>query len=507
MSNFLKKFISYLGRGKIIILPTLFILLFLSFPLPASAQGFWGFVRDAILFLPTLLVATMLVVMLLLTQGIAFLMGALLDWVISPSFVSLSYTIPCPGPTYSATAPGAAANCNPIIGMGLDITQHFVNLLLVVILVYIALSIALRIGEHDAKKIFPKLIIIALLVNFAPVLCGLIVDASNIIMNYFLGPIKGGVSGVLTQVAPFADSVKKAIWGAGGEIANRMGVLALAGAMIFLNLGTALAFFLFAGLFIFRYVALWVLVILSPLAFVFWILPTTEKLWKMWWNNFIQWSIIGIPIAFFLYLALGSFSVLSTVFVANIEAPAIESAALGIFNQLFPFFIVIIFLALGFLIGLSTSAMGAEVIIKGGKAAGMVAGKRMGKGAWRTTKATGQQVISGYKGARAAGSGRARAVFQGAAVPALAAWAKAKAPYLAARAAGRGPIRATAAVPVAALRAVGKGTASVLGAMGVAAYAAALKKGGKGKAKAFCSTCGGATPAGATFCPHCGAVI
>lgn len=360
MSNFLKNFISYLERRKIILLSALCILLFLSFPLPAAAQGFWGFVRDAILFLPTLLVATMLVVMLLLTQGIAYLVGALLDWVISPGFVSLSYTVPCPGPSYT---PGPA-NCNPIIGIGLDITQHFVNLLLVVVLVFIALSIALRIGEDDAKKIlFRKFILIALLVNFAPVLCGLIVDASNITMNYFLGPIKGGVSGVLTQVAPFVDSVKKAIWGSGGEIANRLGVLAMGSSQIFLNLCIAFAFLLFTALFIFRYIMIWMLVILAPLAFVAWILPSTKKYWDMWWGQLIQWSIIGIPVAFFLYLALGSFSVLSVAFRANVEAPAIESATLGIFNQEFPFFVVIIFLFLGFLAALQISAVGTAGIM------------------------------------------------------------------------------------------------------------------------------------------------
>ena len=122
-----------------------------------------------------------------LTQGISYLMGLILDWVIGPNFINLSYTRPCTGIS-GTVGTSDPVNCNPIIGIGLSITQNFVNLLLVVILVYIALSIALRIGERNAQQFFVKLLIIALLVNFAPVLVGLIVDGSNIIMNYFLTP-------------------------------------------------------------------------------------------------------------------------------------------------------------------------------------------------------------------------------------------------------------------------------------------------------------------------------
>jgi len=308
-----------------------------------------GFVRDigfAILFaIPGLFIC----VAILATQGVAFITGAILDWVISPSFISLSYTIPCPPPDFTPGPP----NCNPVIGIGLSITQSFVNLILVVALVYVAFSIALRIDEKKAQSSLAKLIVVALLVNFMPVFCGLVIDAANIIMNYFLRQLQGGVSGVLTQISPYIETIWKAIWGAGGELPNKLGLLALGVVQIVLNISIIMAFLLFATLFIMRYIMLWLLVILAPLAFAASILPQSKKAWDSWWSQFICWSFIGVPLAFFLYLGITSFSVISESFRADLEAPGIEPEITGLFDEMFPFIITVAFLFLGFGIGLT----------------------------------------------------------------------------------------------------------------------------------------------------------
>ena len=348
-----------------------FIIFFLILFLPSPAFAFWTYLRDAILFLPTLLIAVFLGFAILATGAFTWLMSALLGWVISPGFVSLSYTRPCGG-----IAP--PANCNPIIEMGLNITQSFVNLALVVILVVIALSIALKLGEYGSKKIFVKLIIVALLVNFAPVLVGLIVDAANIVMHFFLDAIEEGAADIGAQVSDFGSGIAKAIFGAGGAITERLGLIMQGLTQIIVNVAMAIAFLLFGGLFLVRYVVLWTLTILSPLAFVFWILPATKKFWTMWWNQLIQWSVVGIPIAFFLYLALNSFSYLRSAFVGNLEMPGIEPATVGFFNNVFPFFVIIVFLYIGFTLGLQTGAMGASGVIGLTKKHGWAAAKWTG---------------------------------------------------------------------------------------------------------------------------------
>jgi len=152
-----KKFLLIAGTGF------LFLSLFLFWPNTASAS-WWDPLLNALLFIPTAIIAAFLVAALVISWGFAALTGIILDISISPSLISLSYTNP--------------AN-NPIIKQGLMVTQSFVNMLLVLGLIYIALCITLKMRETQAKKMLAKLIIVALLVNFAPVLCGLVVDASK----------------------------------------------------------------------------------------------------------------------------------------------------------------------------------------------------------------------------------------------------------------------------------------------------------------------------------------
>ncbi len=385
--NFYKNLIKILERKEIIVFVAILVLILLAFPSPALA--FWEKIVAALTAIPVLLIAILMLFLILLTGFFVWIVSAILEWIISPDFVSLSYTKPCPGPTYQPTTD---PTCNPIIGIGLDVTLHLVNLLLVAMLVYIALAIALRIGEHDAKKLFPKLIIVALLVNFAPVLVGLIVDAANILMNYFLSPLQGGISQVGNQLSVFWDSIVKSLGKVWSDLPAQLGLLGLGQTMIILNLFLVFVLGIFAGLFLVRYIAIWVLVILAPIAFAFWILPGTKKYWDMWWNQLIQWSFIGIPVAFFLYLGISSFSLLAgSLNAATIakSAGSIDAQTMGVFTQLFPFFVVCIFLVIGIMLSFQISAMGAGTVMKSTKALGKWAGKT-GAGAVRGIPAVGR---------------------------------------------------------------------------------------------------------------------
>jgi len=110
---------------------------------------------------------------LLISTLFVTIMCLILGWIISPAFISLRFTD------------------NAFVNAGLSITRGFSNLGFIVFLVAIGLATALRIEEYKAKKTLPLLIIVALLINFSPVLCGIIIDASNIVMNFFLEKITG----------------------------------------------------------------------------------------------------------------------------------------------------------------------------------------------------------------------------------------------------------------------------------------------------------------------------
>ncbi|MFH1656279.1 MAG: hypothetical protein ABH956_00710 [Candidatus Nealsonbacteria bacterium] len=288
----------------------------------------------------------------MVTLTFATLTSSLARWVLSDNFINISYTNPAD---------------NPIIATGLSVTQGFVNMTLVLVLVWIALATILRLDKYQDRKILVTFIIIALLVNFAPVICGLIVDAGNISMNFFLNALAGdnGETSVgANLVSKAKDSFDKeaaGLWeatsSAGTRDSTRAGLMEKVGkitALAIINFIMAIVYLLFALIFAVRYIAIWILVILSPLAFVSYILPATQKYFNIWWNQMIQWSLIGVTCMFFLYLGetLASQTDKLGYSVANLSTGA----------SIFIFVVPVAFLFIGLLFGLQTSAMGAGAL-------------------------------------------------------------------------------------------------------------------------------------------------
>ncbi len=297
--------------------------------------------------------------------------GAILSWVLSPNFINLPYTK------------------EGIVGIGWELVRDFTNMFFIIILVFIGLSTALRIRDYEAKKTLPLLIIIAILINFTPVICGAIIDAANIVMHFFLEKLtgtnpleaqlikewvtlKGGLEG-LTTLNPFYQI----------NPANQVSIVLEGLVLFWFNIIAAFIFFAFSFLFIVRYIAIWVLVILSPLAFFSYILPATRRVWTMWWNQFIQWATIGITGAFFLYLGLQSLTILSDTKIYSTPPPPnlglLEEAGINFINEMLPYGVAIAFLLLAFFMGLSTGAMGGSQILNLAKKGGAATAKWTGK--------------------------------------------------------------------------------------------------------------------------------
>jgi hypothetical protein len=246
----------------------------------------------------------------------AWIMGigqGALSWVISSDFIGMSMT----------------GTDNPIINYGWPIIRDIANIFLVLSLVVIGLGMIMGIEEYQAKRTLPRLIGIAILINFTPVICGLIVDFTNLLMNYLLrgGSLDPGMANSIT---------------AGIQAINQNNPYdALARLIIYFVFSIAFSIicFVYFLLFLFRYIFIWVLVIFSPLAFVSRVFPTgwardffpSFFYWDEWWKQFIHWSVIGIYAAFFLSLA-NNMTILIGSGEFRMSAP---SGILGIFQQLF----------------------------------------------------------------------------------------------------------------------------------------------------------------------------
>lgn len=368
LSKIKKFFLSFIGLNKKTI-PVLLFFIFLGVFLPFyPAQAFVAALAAAIIGFGIFKLVSVILLISYLFLGIA---GGLLNFVTSPLFLDISYTT------------------NDFVTLGWGLTRDLTNMFFILVLVVIALATILRTKEYQAKKTLPLLIAIILLINFTPVIAGIIIDFSNILMRFFLGEGIGinaltwgtrtlgeGITLSFQSLDPFA-------------LVEIIGTLILSPlVLIIFNFITGFIFILLALLFVMRPIALMLLVILSPIAFLSYVLPRTRDFWTQWWNQFIAWCLIGIVAGFFLYLTdqLAFMTFKQSWGGLFNEGVAAEEAAGGILVGFIPVLIVLGFLIMGFFMTISTSAMGAGHIISGAKKAGKWAGKWAGKTAWEKGK-------------------------------------------------------------------------------------------------------------------------
>lgn len=319
-----------------------------------------------------------------LTGAILGMVVSFFNFVSSERFISISYT--------NAGLTPSDPNFNPFVHLGWTLTRDLTNIFFVLALVIIGLATALGIQGYQAKKALPVLIGVALLINFTPVILGLVVDAANIVMNFFM---QGGFAGG-NSFANYATSQWSNIGSLVGGLkfwdptSSNEAMAAAVGSfvLIFFNLISALIYLIFTLLFVIRYVAIWTLVIVSPFAFACYILPATRSVFGQWWKQFIQWSLIGAIAAFFLYLADHFIRIANTedFMAASMDEIAGAPGLAPILNSTLPYFVAIIFLFIGLFASLAFAPKGADAIIKGGQKGINRASRLMLKRNWKDTK-------------------------------------------------------------------------------------------------------------------------
>ena len=156
----------------------------------------------------------------------------------------------------------------------------------------------LNLDSYTIKKTLPKFIGAVILTQFAVPICGVIIDFFNIIALAIPNLVFGLSNGVVADY----NTV-----GIGGQVAGAVGLVVGSGALIgvlafapviVLILGImALVGALMSVFYIMvRFFLLYILVILSPIAFATWVLPGTEKFFKQWWTNFIKLNAMFVTI-------------------------------------------------------------------------------------------------------------------------------------------------------------------------------------------------------------------
>ena len=182
---------------------------------------------------------------------------------------------------------------------GWDFFRNIANAIFAVIFLWIIFSQISNVGvsNYGIKKILPRLIIGALLVNLSYYLCQIFVDLSNILGHTLKDALESGAGeiGTTSEAAGWGSVIAATIVGVGGVAAF---------AALAIGIPTLVAGFLAIMtvfiILVVRQAGIILLISMSPIAFAAWLLPNTEDLFKKWMKMF-RGLLLVFPIISLLY--------------------------------------------------------------------------------------------------------------------------------------------------------------------------------------------------------------
>lgn len=201
--------------------------------------------------------------------------------------------------------------------------RSIANVLFIIAFLIVIFSQMSGIGlsNYDIKKILPRLVIAAILVNTSYYICQIAVDISNI-LGYSL---KSALQGM---IPPTGGTVSNSGWKSASGFPGFLGVttgIIAAGALIWVNLA-ALIPILLAGivalivvLFILvaRQALIILLVVASPIAMVCLLLPNTDPLFKKWQKAFTGLLIVFPTVGAVFGMSTLASGILNKAFASN----------------------------------------------------------------------------------------------------------------------------------------------------------------------------------------------
>lgn len=228
------------------------------------------------------------------------------------------------------------------------IWQYVLNLTNTVFIIFLLIVIfsqvtGVGISNYGIKRALPRLIIAVILMNLSFHICALAVDVSNIIGNSlreFFGTIQNdmlaAVSGTVDIRGLSFDSLLAVLLGGTSAAAIAIGATGGLGALFWMLvpvlIGAVVA--VVTGLITIaaRQAVVALLIMISPLAFVTYLLPNTER-WFAQWKNLLVRMLIFYPAFSFLY---GASQLVGWAIIA--AASNGFGVILGLAVQVFPLF-------------------------------------------------------------------------------------------------------------------------------------------------------------------------
>lgn len=308
-----------------------------------------------------------------------------------------------------------------VVSIGWALVRDVVNMFVIVLLLLMAVQTMLGVGRIDWRQQLPRFFLAVVAVNFSKTITLFLIDIGQVVMFTFVNALTDIAAGNfinLLQISSFYELSEAAnqvdgVVQAGGY--NAVGFLATSWLTVSL-LGMVLAVMLMMALiFVYRIVLLWVLIVVSPIAFFAGGVGNTVASfggqYADWWKRLVGAVALGPILTFFLWLALASASsggiATSEGFNTNPTDDAV--AASGPYTQIFELdrFLSLILALVLITVGFQAASAQAQAI--GGPAASLISegtGQRLLKGAVAAPGALAYGGARlGYRGARKTATG------------------------------------------------------------------------------------------------------
>lgn len=260
----------------------------------------------------------------------------------------------------------------PAVVLGWKIVRDICNMFFVVIMIIIAFATILGVKSYRYEALLPKLILMAIMINFSKMICGLLIDVSQVVMLTFVNSFKEVVGSNLTKMLGIDAMMDINVDDKTADITlwSILGSYILALIYVIVALITLVTM---VGILAMRIVMIWIYVVLSPAAYLLGAFPAGKSYNETWWKDFTKNLIVGPILAFFIWL---SFAALGT-------GTGTENSGVGKDSELRPATSTALTKAgspdnmLNFIISIAMLYGGLMITQQVGGAAGGMAGKGM----------------------------------------------------------------------------------------------------------------------------------
>ncbi len=224
----------------------------------------------------------------------------------------------------------------PAVQLGWSFTRDVANMGFVLGMIVIAFATILRSQSYGVKQLIVRLIVAAVAVNLSLSVAGVFMDVAAIPTQFFMdkitGPLDSGPGGFSkTLSAAFniqnIETINVTSQTTLSGTAKATGIVASVFFSLIFSFVILITLMTLTYMFLHRFIALAILMILMPLAILSWVFPGLRGRWSTWLGKFMQWTFFAPISMFFLHLAV--YTVKAQGGYITSAANTLKTAALG----------------------------------------------------------------------------------------------------------------------------------------------------------------------------------